>query len=103
MREDTPLSGLVVGGLGRVLSDGVLLYLSYKRILWAKVLLIFLWVVVIGSCILAMTGILGGSTTSQAKLGLTISGATYALLSLALGLGDRWENKKLHGIAGGNP
>ena len=103
IRQNTPLSSLLVGGIGRVLSDGILLYLAYKGKSWAKALLILLWVGVIGVCVLVLSGSLGSSPGVEGKVGVSIIAATYALLSLVLGLTDRSENNRVENIAANAP
>lgn len=93
IQQNTPLSSLLAGGIGRVLTDGALLYFAYKRKSWAKPLLILLWVGGIVVCFLVLTGNLGTGLTSQGRFGVSVIAATYALLSLVLGLKDRSENK----------
>jgi hypothetical protein len=91
-RPDTPVPSLVVAGLGRIVTDGWLLYLSYIGKTWATNVLIALWFLVSVSCGASLLGVWGDPPSGIARFGLVALAVAYILFGVVLG-----ANKPLRG------
>ena len=84
------LPSIIIGGLGRIFTDGIFVYLSWRKKMWATYTVVALWgCVAITALFLAFRCVCRGETVNG--LGLFSIAGIYSLLSFTLVMASKWS------------